>query len=56
MARAKVLAARTAFVCEVDGREVQVAQGSRVLASDPIVKGREELFEPVEAKPDLDAA
>jgi hypothetical protein len=39
--------ARTSFVCETNDGEVQISGGQVVAASDPVVKGREDLFEPV---------
>jgi hypothetical protein len=35
------------FAVEVKGREVMVHDGDVYLADDPVVKGREHLFEPV---------
>jgi hypothetical protein len=49
MATAKATAkvrAVTTFWCEVDGHERQVAVGEVLDASDPVVEGRSELFEP----------
>ena len=50
-----VLVARESFVCEVKGEPVQVHAGvTRVRASHPLVKGREELFQPDEPTPDVE--
>ncbi len=35
------------FVCEVAGKERRVHAGDVIASSDPVVKGRKELFEPV---------
>lgn len=45
MATTKVLVAVTSFSCEVDGAERIIREGDRVAATDPVVKGRERLFE-----------
>jgi hypothetical protein len=47
MAAANVRAVTT-FWCEVDGKDRQVAAGQVLAASDPVVKGRKELFEPAD--------
>lgn len=39
------LRARTTFVAGVNGRKVRVQQGDIRDSSDPVVKGRERLFE-----------
>lgn len=46
MAPRKLLVARTSFVCETKNGEVRIYAGQVVAASDPVVKGREVLFEP----------
>jgi hypothetical protein len=42
----RVLKARASFLAEIDGRTVVVLEGARFPAKDPIVRGREALFEP----------
>ncbi|MDQ5821084.1 MAG: hypothetical protein M3540_06570 [Actinomycetota bacterium] len=51
MAAAKTVAARSQFVAEIDGRTVVVLEGARFPAGGAIVKGREDLFEPIAARP-----
>ena len=56
MGKDEVLVARETFSCVVDGREVLVWKGeTRVRAGDPLVKGREGLFEPAESHGVADA-
>lgn len=38
------------FAVEVKGREVMVHDGDVYASNDPVVKGREHLFEPLTAK------
>jgi hypothetical protein len=55
MAAAKLLIATHSFACEVDGEEYLVRKGAtRVRANHPLVKGREQLFEPAAPGPDLE--
>jgi hypothetical protein len=56
MAAAKTVAARSQFVAELDGKTVVVIEGARFPADAVIVKGREDLFEPAEPRPDVEAA
>jgi hypothetical protein len=50
MAAAKKVRAVSTFAAEVDGSERLVITGEEFAASDPVVKARPELFEPVEEK------
>lgn len=56
MARAKLVKARETFSTDVDGASVVVHAGTVVRATDPRVKGREDLFEPAEQRPDIEQA
>ena len=53
MAAAKPLAALTTFTASTKTGDVLVREGQVVAATDPVVKGREELFKPHDPnKPD----
>jgi hypothetical protein len=55
MAGSRLLVAKSSFACEVNGREYLVRKGvTRVRADHPLVKGRKELFEPAELRPDIE--
>ena len=57
MAGSRLLVAKSSFACEVDGHEYLVRKGvTRVRADHPLVRGRKELFEPAEPRPDIEAA
>jgi hypothetical protein len=45
------LQARQQFEAEIDGATVIVLEGARFPSNDPIVKGREALFEPTGRAP-----
>ncbi len=45
---ARLVRATTSFTCDVEGVEHFVRAGEVLPATDPVVKGREELFEPAE--------
>ncbi len=42
----EILIARTSFTVTIAGKRHLVVKGQRVAASDPAVKGREQLFHP----------
>lgn len=54
MTAPKIMAASESFATEVDGREVLVSAGTRVRATDPLVKALPHLFAPVDPQADLD--
>jgi hypothetical protein len=50
----ELLVARESFSCEIDGIRFTVAGGvTRVRADHPLVKGREQLFEPAGERAEL---
>ena len=53
---AKLHVAKETFVTEIDGNEVVVYAGvTRVESGHPLLKGREQMFEPAEPRADLKA-
>ena len=56
-AKQKLLVARETFVCELDGKQVQVWAGeTKVPAGHAITKGRAHLFESAEPRADIEHA
>jgi hypothetical protein len=51
MPKAKQVRARFSFGTFLDGKERIIKQGTLLPASQPVVKGREELFEPHPEEP-----
>jgi hypothetical protein len=57
MAESDIFVARESFTCEVDGQDEHITRGiTRVRAGHPILKGREDLFEPLKVQYDIERA
>lgn len=50
-----LLVAKNAMVFVHDGRRVRICKGTLVRAGHPILKGREDLFEPVTVEYDVES-
>ena len=55
MSNDEILVAKDSFAAHVDGETLVVRKGvTRVRKGHPLLKGREELFEPIDRKVDYD--